>query len=529
MEVLIRILVIIMAINISSYLQMSLCKLDLITNNNKRFPVIATAVSLLLFSTYKLTRNINQIKGIKEIPEHSSGYPYIGHLFSLGELPGVTIAKWHEELGPIIRIRMGVQNWISISDPILAHKIFVQHGNTTSCRPYGTYSYKHYSDHGKGVVFSNPGEGFKENRAALVSILSAQQLEKHHSLLEKEATDLVNRLIEDTAHYGSTDPKNILRLSMFNIILSLSVGKRFETIEDPEFAKLNELMHEGITLLLPKYDIAGLIPALYFIDYILGHEKSMKNNVKESRKLVHQLIEEGLNKKEPNFVKSLQKNYPEMGKMETMVILNDILAAGTDTIGVALIWIIAVMCNYQKEQFKVREELDRFIHKYKRLPRFDERKETPYSYCVIREVFRYRGQVAVGLPHLTREEIVVDGHVIPAGSTLVYNAYYMHFNPELYDEPEKFMPERFMEYTTSMSAAANGKVSGRDHYSFGWGRRICPGVHLADMQIYNAFVRILSSCIIEPDGKEPDINSMIDVSLMLVPTPFKVKFTRRTN
>lgn len=35
-----------------------------------------------------------------------------------------------------------------------------------------------------------------------------------------------------------------------------------------------------------------------------------------------------------------------------------------------------------------------------------------------------------------------------------------------------------MNDTRSMYASSNGNVQNRDHYVFGWGRRICPGIFL---------------------------------------------------
>jgi hypothetical protein len=67
-------------------------------------------------------------------------------LLSLGSLPGKKIAEWHEKHGPIINVRMGVQNWICIGDPTLAHELFVTNYNIDSAgRHYATYSSKYYS------------------------------------------------------------------------------------------------------------------------------------------------------------------------------------------------------------------------------------------------------------------------------------------------------------------------------------------------------------------------------------------------
>jgi hypothetical protein len=57
--------------------------------------------------------------------------------------------KWHAEYGPIIRVRMGVQNFIFISDPYLANKIFSGFGAHSSGRPYSTFVAKQYSSDGE--------------------------------------------------------------------------------------------------------------------------------------------------------------------------------------------------------------------------------------------------------------------------------------------------------------------------------------------------------------------------------------------
>lgn len=74
--------------------------------------------------------------------------------------------------------------------------------------------------------------------------------------------------------------------------------------------------------------------------------------------------------------------------------------------------------------------------------------------------------------------VVIGNYVIPKDAILVSSMAAMHMNPEFYDEPEVFNPDRFMKNTQRMSRAANCKPQERDHFGFGWGKRICPGIHL---------------------------------------------------
>jgi hypothetical protein len=121
----------------------------------KALPIvsIAVATTAAIFTSYKLlasrSNKHKQQGSIKEIPEPGSAYPYFGHIFSLGKLPGNTVSQWHAELGPIIKLRMGVRTWIMVDDSELAHKIFVTHGAETSYRPHLMFAYYYSSMEGK--------------------------------------------------------------------------------------------------------------------------------------------------------------------------------------------------------------------------------------------------------------------------------------------------------------------------------------------------------------------------------------------
>jgi hypothetical protein len=109
------------------------------------------AATTLLYSSYRLITNkkTDTKQAVKEIPVPGSCYPYVGHMMSLGELPGQTLTKWHKELGPIMKLKMGRQTWITVDDPVLAHKIFVTRGSETSYRPHSYFCYELFSKKGK--------------------------------------------------------------------------------------------------------------------------------------------------------------------------------------------------------------------------------------------------------------------------------------------------------------------------------------------------------------------------------------------
>ena len=70
----------------------------------------------------------------------------------------------------------------------------------------------------------------------------------------------------------------------------------------------------------------------------------------------------------------------------------------------------------------------------------------------------------------------LSGYFIPKGTTFLASHWALHLDPEVYPVPTQFNPERFIE---------DGKLIGtkyaeRRHHAYGFGRRICPGIHIAD-------------------------------------------------
>lgn len=121
-------------------------------NTRRTLPRVATAVALL-YTSYQITSYFLKKKQsqYKDIPMPTDGYyPFVGHLLSLGDEAQLEkkLAVWHKNLGPIIRLKLGVQTWIFVNDPHLAQKIFVANGVKVSGRRKTVFHHNYYS-HGK--------------------------------------------------------------------------------------------------------------------------------------------------------------------------------------------------------------------------------------------------------------------------------------------------------------------------------------------------------------------------------------------
>ena len=123
--------------------------------------------------------------------------------------------------------------------------------------------------------------------------------------------------------------------------------------------------------------------------------------------------------------------------------LCDLFGAGTDTTATTLAWAILYMIVYPDVQRKIHEELDKAIGR-KRMPTLDDRKAIPYTEAVLLEVQRKATIVPLGVPHSATKDSKLYGYDIPAGTLLMSNIWAVHHDPKIWNKPDEFIPERFL-------------------------------------------------------------------------------------
>jgi cytochrome P450 len=80
------------------------------------------------------------------------------------------------------------------------------------------------------------------------------------------------------------------------------------------------------------------------------------------------------------------------------------------------------MLAHPKVQEKAQEELDLVVGRH-RLPDFSDRESLPYINAILKEVLRWYPNTPLGIPHLTTEDDVYKGMMIPKGSLIVTNIW----------------------------------------------------------------------------------------------------------
>ena len=115
--------------------------------------------------------------------------------------------------------------------------------------------------------------------------------------------------------------------------------------------------------------------------------------------------------------------------------------------------------------------------------------------------------LGLGLPHRVMQDDFYDGHFIPKGSLVFANIWAMLRDPEVFPEPERFNPERYLEKVDDEAARRRDPRV----FAFGFGRRRCPGAYLVESSVWLMLATMLAMLDIEKprdeNGRymEPDV------------------------
>ncbi|CAO3623133.1 unnamed protein product [Cunninghamella echinulata] len=432
---------------------------------------------------------------------------------------------------------MGVQKFVMVSDPHLAHEIFVTKGTSTSDRPYNTYMTDYYSHGSRGIACSNANKAWKKARTAALTFLAPRKVDAFSDMVANEAQASIHRILTQSEKYGQFNPMDSFQSTSMNVILTTSFGKHLSP-DDPLFKKIVNAVTESLRLAGTANDISGFLPVLSFLDVIFRKKRNMEHFVnKVHNPIMLDLMKEALESENDSFYKQFYalKDEYDLDEKDLLVSMSDLIAAGVDTTSVTLTWLTIILSNNPKVQTKLQQEIDDFIQKNGRLPNFNERDQVPYLIAVQREAMRFRPIGPFGVPHVASNDVIVRDYLIEKGTVIVASMAAMHSNPDVYEQPEVFNPDRFLGNTRTFSAAANGSINDRDQYNFGWGRRICPGIYLAEMEMFHNVTRLAAYTTIAPpldkNGNEVpiDMTNVADGGLVTNPKPFELRFIPRTD
>lgn len=140
---------------------------------------------------------------------------------------------------------------------------------------------------------------------------------------------------------------------------------------------------------------------------------------------------------------------------------------------------------------------------------------------MLQQTLRWRPPVPLLLPHRVERDDVVDGYTIPKDSMILVNMWAITHNEDVFEGPDEFRPERFLEQDSSETLPS---------YPFGLGRRMCPGDQFAMQSLMVGLSKLIWRFdIVVEEGRDPDVSIETGYTMGLVVAPKKlpIKFVSR--
>jgi cytochrome P450 len=163
-----------------------------------------------------------------------------------------------------------------------------------------------------------------------------------------------------------------------------------------------------------------------------------------------------------------------------------LLLAGHETTANALTWTLHALGRHPDIRARVEAEVDALG----RAPTVDDVPRLTTTLMVIEEAMRlWPPAYAIGRQAV--RDVTVGGYHFPAGAVVIVNIYGLHRRPDLYPEPDAFLPDRFApELKKSRPRGA--------YLPFGGGARVCIGNHFALLEAQLALATLVRTVRLDP-------------------------------
>nr|XP_043621329.1 cytochrome P450 Tp4149-like [Erigeron canadensis] len=440
-------------------------------------PFILLFVFLSFLIPFKLLSSSS--KTPKNRPPTLQKLPIIGNLHQIDSSAHLSLRVLSQKHGPLFLMHLGSVPVLVVSSAEAAREIMKTHDLIFSNRPK-LYFHDKLSYGSKDIAFAPYGEHWRQVKSLTVlNFLSHKHVQSFQKIREK----LLLRMIEMVGKScGSViDMSELLFLLTTNILCEVAFGQKNDDIKFKNVFVKSQILLGG-------FDIGNYIPWLSWVNWLRVGEAN--EIVKEYDEFLDGVIDEHKNKStkadvtngEQNEVRDLvdilldvQKENKlkfKFGRDTIKAIIFDVFTAGTDTTNTTMEWALSELVRNPRVMKKLQTEATK-IARGRSMISEDDLQEMHYLKAVMKESLRLHIPVPLLVPHEAREDVQVMGYDIAKGTQVMINAWAIARDPSIWEEPEKFNPERFL------NSSIDYKGFDFELIPFGAGRRGCPGTEFA--------------------------------------------------
>ncbi|EOA20420.1 hypothetical protein CARUB_v10000729mg [Capsella rubella] len=479
---------------------------------------------LVLIAIFSILWYLSKRSPRPPLPPGPRGLPLVGNLPFLDPDLHTYFANLAQKHGPIFKLNLGSKLTVVVDSPSLAREILKDQDINFSNRDVpitgraATYG-------GIDIVWSPYGAEWRQLRKVCVlKLLSRKTLDSFYELRRKEVRERTRYLYEQGQEGSHVNVGDQLFLTMMNLTMNMLWGGSVETEMMESIGTEFKGVISEITRLLAEPNVSDFFPWLARFD-LQGLVKKMRVCAGELDAVLDRAIEQMQRLKgrdahdgeSKDFLQYLMKLKEQESDSEVSItanhvkaVLTDMVVGGTDTSTNTIEFAMAELMSNPELMKRAQQELDEVVGKDK-IVEESHITSLPYISAIMKETLRLHPTLPLLVPHRPAESAVVGGYTIPKDSKIFVNVWSIQRDPNMWENPTEFRPERFFDNNTCDFTGTN-----YSYFPFGSGRRICAGVALGERMVLYTLATLLHSFDWKiAEGKVLDLQEQFGIVLKL--------------
>ncbi|XWS59555.1 hypothetical protein CRYUN_Cryun08bG0132200 [Craigia yunnanensis] len=439
-----------------------------------------------------------------QLPPGPRRWPVVGNIFQLSrEPPHMSITKLARQHGPIMTLWLGSMCNVVISSEEVAREMFKNHDVELAGRKIYESIKGNYGNEGSIITAQYGSKWRMLRRLCNTEFFVSSRLDDMKDVRRK-CVDQMLEFIEGASNRGTNavDIGRFFFLLTFNLIGNLMFSK---DLLDPKSERGANFFYHAHKVMefAGKPNVADFIPILKRFDP-QGIQRRTQFHIEHGFQIAGEFIKERMESMENGFnERKKRKDYldvllefhgdgieePSSFSSKTInIIIFEMFTAGTDTTTSTLEWAMSELLHNPTKLKKLQAELRSTVGPGNKLEEKDI-ENLPYLKAVIKETLRLHPPLPFLVPHMAMTSCKMLGYTIPKETQILVNVWAIGRDPNSWDDPLVFKPERFLELNNKMDY----KGQHFEFIPFGSGRRMCPAVPLASRLLPFALGSLLHS------------------------------------
>ncbi|KAJ3558857.1 hypothetical protein NM688_g678 [Phlebia brevispora] len=497
--------------------------------------VAAVLLSIFLLKLASVWTRRRMLKS--HMPPSPPGLPLLGNVLQvpLGEA-WRTFAQWKAQFGPIFSLDMAGKPMIVLNTLEAATDLLDRRSSIYSDRPR-LITAGEIICRDSNVGFIRYGMKWRKMRRVTHDIMHVRAVHAFEQHQEHDAAILVAHLLESPDKW---DPH--FRHAASSSAYSVTYGEHLSSKESYAVVERNfEFVHIMATASLPvTAPYVEIFPFLLYVPEWFPGAKWKRVAFDHQRRLTAMFkgyLDDIKVKVQNGTARSClaaqlieQQGKYGLTEVQDIWLAGIVYITGAETTGGALFTFLLAMVLFPEVLKRAQTEVDQVVGR-DRMPTFEDQKNLRYIQAMVKEVQRWFPGVPLGLPRQCMEDDWYGEYLIPQGTTILPNIWAMSRDPQYFPDPERFMPERFLDGDKEKSKAMAAALE--MNFPFGFGRRICLGKNYASRTLFIMLATLVWAFDIskakDEAGNEitPSRTACIDDGLVVRPAPFPCEIRPR--